>query len=650
MKKRFLALLLGASVLASLAGCSQSQPASAETTTAAQTVAAETENADGLFTPGTYQAEADGMNGPVKVAVTVDADNILSVEVLEHGETTGISDPAIERIPQAIVDGQSIAIDAVSGATMTSNAILNAAKAALLEAGATEEAISKAVVSQASAGEDVERTADVVIIGSGGAGMSAALEAIKAGGDVIVIDKMASAGGNTILAGSAMNAADPEMQRVQNMTSAQLDTIDGLLALPAKNEHMKAWQDAVRSDIDAYRAENASYLYDSPALHKLQTYTDGDYVADPELIEVFGDNALDSIHWLSGLGTEWADTITAAVGATWTRSHTPLQTFGSKGAGFVVPQLQEYEKLGGEVLLEHTAEELLVEDGRVVGVKGTAADGSTFTFMANKGVILATGGFSANVEMREKYNTHWATLDESIPTSNGPQATGDGIVMAEAIGANLVGMEWIQMLPTTIKSFTPAIDSTILVNKEGKRFVKEDGRRDEISKATLEQPETKYWRIVDAHVTEDMLNGTAYTGEVIDEMVDNEGVFKADSLAELAELIGVPADELQKTVDEFNGYAESNGEGDPTGRTLFDQKIDKAPFYALVGLTKVHHTMGGVEINTDTQVLDKDGNIIEGLFAAGEVTGGIHGSNRLGGNAITDAVTFGRIAGINVMK
>lgn len=647
MKKRFLSLLLGAAVLASLAGCTQNQPAAAPTTAPATT--AEPGQA-GLFKPGTYQAEADGMNGPVKVEVTVDAENILSVKILEHAETTGISDPAIERMPQAIVDGQSIAVDTVSGATVTSKTILAAVKTALLDAGASEEAISKAVEKKAQASGTIERTADVVVIGSGGAGMSAALEAIKAGGKVIVIEKMASAGGNTILAGSAMNAADPELQKKQEMTPAQLDTIDSLLELPAKNEHMKAWQDTIRGDIEKYRAENSTYLYDSPALHKLQTYVDGDYVANPELVEVFGDNALDSIHWLTELGTEWTDTITAAVGATWTRSHTPLQTFGSKGAGFVLPQLQEVEKLGGEILLEHTAQELLIEDGRVTGVKGVTADGSTFIFRAEKGVILATGGFSANVEMREKYNTHWATLDEAIPTSNGPQATGDGIIMAENAGANLVGMEWIQMLPTTVKSFTPAIDSTILVNKEGKRFVKEDGRRDEISKATLEQPETKYWRIVDAHVTEDMLNGVAYTGETISEMVDNEGVFKADSLAELADMIGVPADALQETVDEFNGYAENNGKGDPTGRTLFGQKIDKAPYYALVGLTKVHHTMGGVEINTETQVLDKNGAVIEGLYAAGEVTGGIHGSNRLGGNAISDAIIFGRIAGINVMK
>lgn len=651
MRKRFLALLLGASLMTSLAGCSQSQPAAAPTASEKEQTTAEAADAgDGLFKPGTYQAEADGMNGPVKVEVEVDAESILSVKILEHTETTGISDPAIERVPQAIVDGQSIAVDTVSGATVTSSAILAAVKTALLDAGASEEAISKAVEKKTQSSENIERTADVVVIGSGGAGMSAALEALRAGGEVIVIEKMASAGGNTILAGSAMNAADPELQKKQEMTPAQLGTIDGLLELPAKNDYMKAWQDTIRNDIEKYRAEKNTYLYDSPALHKLQTYVDGDYVANPELVEVFGDNALDSIHWLTGLGTQWSDTITAAVGATWTRSHTPLQTFGSKGAGFVLPQLQEFEKLGGEVLLEHTAQELLTDNGRVTGVKGTTADGSTFTFLAKKGVILATGGFSANIKMREEYNTHWATLDESIPTSNGPQATGDGIVMAESIGANLVGMEWIQMLPTTVKSFTPAIDSTILVNKEGKRFVKEDGRRDEISKATLEQPETKYWRIVDAHVTEDMLNGVAYTGEVIDEMVDNQGVYKADSLAELAEMIGIPAAELQKTVDEFNGYVESNGKGDPTGRTLFDQKIDKAPYYALVGLTKVHHTMGGVEINTETQVLDKDGNVIEGLFAAGEVTGGIHGSNRLGGNAISDAIIFGRLAGINVMK
>ena len=646
--KKVLAFALSAALMFSATACSQN---TAEPTTAAPAASSEESTAASLFQAGTYTAEAKGMNGTVKVEVTVDESAITDIKVVEHEETPGISDPAIERIPAAILENQSIAVDAVSGATVTSNAIIAAVKDALLQSGASEDAISQKKEAEAGASDElIEKSADVVVIGSGGAGMSAALEVVEAGGSVIIIDKMASVGGNTILAGSAMNAADPEMQSKQEMTSAQLDTIQELLDLPAKNDLMQKWQDEVRADIEEYKANNETYLYDSPSLHKLQTYVDGDYVGNPELIDVYGDHALESVQWLSSLGTEWSDTITAAVGATWTRSHTPLQTFGSKGAGFVVPQQKAVEEKGGEILLEHTAEHLIMEDGRVTGVEGTTADGTPFKFTAEKGVILATGGFSANVEMRQQYNKQWATLDETIPTSNGPMATGDGIIMAQEVGANLVGMEWIQMLPTTVKSFTPAIDSTILVNVNGERFVREDGRRDEISKATLEQPDSLYWRIVDAHVTEDMLNGIAYTGEVIDEMVDNEGVFKADTLAELAAQIGIPADALEKTVKEFNSYVESNGKGDPTGRTLFDQKIDKGPFYALVGKTKVHHTMGGVEINTDAQVLNTDGEVIPGFYAAGEVTGGIHGSNRLGGNAITDIITFGRIAGQNIMK
>ncbi|MEG1206667.1 MAG: flavocytochrome c [Angelakisella sp.] len=636
MFKKCTALFLSAFMVVSMAACGSSTKQPTETNT--------------MFKAGTYEAEADGMNGKVKVAVTVDDQKITKVEVVSHSETAGLSDPAIQQIPQKITEQQTVAIDAISGCTISSKAILEAVKTALLAAGATEADITKAPVVTDQPKEAVSKTADVVIVGAGGAGMSAAVEVIKAGGSVILIDKLSSAGGNTILAGSAMNAANPQEQKKQEMTSSQVKAIEELLALPAKHDLMAKWQADVKADLDKYKAEGATYLYDSASLHKLQTYADGDYVGNPELIDIYGDHALESVKWLQELGTQWKPTITAAVGATWNRSHTPEATFGSAGAAFVVPQQKFVEANGGEILTGYKAEELVMKDGRVVGVKGNTLDGAAFELTANKGVLLATGGFSANVEMRQKYNKQWATLDASIPTSNGPQATGDGIVMAEAVGANLVGMEWIQMLPTTVKSFSPAIDSTILVNKEGKRFIREDGRRDEISKATLEQPETKYWRILDTHLTQDLLKGISYTGEVIDETVDGKGIFKADTLEELATMLGIPGDALVQTVNEFNGYVENNGAGDPTGRTLFKEKLDKGPYYALVGLTKVHHTMGGIEINGEAQVLDTKGAVIPGLFAAGEVTGGIHGANRLGGNAITDVVTFGRIAGQSMMK
>lgn len=508
------------------------------------------------------------------------------------------------------------------------------------------------IISEADAEENVtdgklEETADVVIIGSGGAGMTAAYEILSAGGTAIVIEKNAFIGGNTLLAGSAMNAPFDEKQSEMTMGESERERIEEILALEPENDLMKKWQDNVTADMNAYDAEEATYLYDSPSWHKLQTYVGGDYVANPNLLEIFGDQATEAVEFLSELGSKWQDGLTSAVGSTWTRSHNPTQDLGPNGSSFVLPQAQAFEEMGGEVYIEHTAEELVKDGDRVVGVRGTTSDGQEFEFTAEKGVIVATGGFGANVEMRQEYNKHWSTLDENIPTSNGAWATGDGIVMGEDVGAALVGMEWIQLIPSRF-GFSASISNTIFVDGEGSRFINEDARRDELSTAAMNLPDQEFYGISDAHLVVDELKGVSSSGEVIDEIVDDEKVFKADTLEELAKKIGVEPEALIATVDKYNETVDSRV--DEFNRKVFDNKINKAPFYARRGIVVVHHTMGGLEINENTEVLDTDGNPIPGLFAAGEVTGGIHGANRLGGNAITDITIFGRIAGQNVMK
>jgi flavocytochrome c len=500
---------------------------------------------------------------------------------------------------------------------------------------------------RAASEEIIEETADVVIIGAGGAGMTAAYEVAKAGGTTIVIDKNGFIGGNTLLAGSAMNAPYEEKQDEMTMGESERERIDEALALEPENELMEQWQNDVATDMEAYDAEEATYLYDSPSWHKLQTYIGGDYVANPELIDVFGDEATASVNFLSELGAQWQDGLTSAVGSTWTRSHNPTQDLGPNGSSFVLPQTQAFEEMGGEVYLNHKAEELVTDGGRVVGVKGIANEDQEFEFTAEKGVIIATGGFGANVEMREKYNEHWPTLDASIPTSNGTWATGDGIVMAEEVNANLVGMEWIQLIPSGF-GFSASISNTIFVDGEGNRFINEDARRDELSTAAMNLPDQEFYGISDAHVVVDELDGVSSSGETIDEIVDDETVFKADSIEELAEKMGINPESLVATVDAYNESVETRQ--DEFNRQVFDNKIDKAPFYARRGRVVVHHTMGGLEINDKTEVIDSEGNPIPGLYAAGEVTGGIHGANRLGGNAITDVTTFGRIAGQTVME
>lgn len=632
--KKSLSILLSILMIVSLfTGCSTSTGAGA--------------NTEGtLFKPGKYMGEGQGYGGTINVEVEVNENEIISINVLEHKETAGISDPAFDKIPAQIVKNQSIAVDTVSGCTMASNGIIEAVKAALISAGATEQEISKAIEKETTSSEVIKKKADVVIIGSGGAGMSAAVEAIDTGASVIVIEKQSSVGGNTLLAGSALNASDPDRQKQQTMSEAELETIEKILEVEPKNDEMKEWHDTLKKEIDEYKASGANYLFDSPSLHKLQTYIDGDFVAESEKVDILGEKAPEAIKFLEGLGAKWIDQIQAAVGATWKRSHTPTTDMGTKGASFVLPQANYAEANGAEIMLDSKAEELIMSEGRCTGVKGTTTDGQPFEITANKGVIIATGGFGANVEMRQKYNKHWATLDESVATTNGPFATGDGIVMAEAVGANLVGMEWIQLIPTYGKGvFTPYIENQFYINKEGNRFVHEDGRRDELSKAVLEQTDAQLYIISDANTVKD---GMTTTGTNVDERVGNGYAWKADTLEELAEMINVPYENLQASVDQFNNSLR-NGD-DPFGRTVFDKEFGVGPFYAGLTGPMVHHTMGGIQVTTKCEVLDTEGKVIPGLFAAGEVTGGVHGSNRLGGNAIADIIVFGRIAGQNVVK
>ena len=412
----------------------------------------------------TFEGVGAGFGGEIKVAATVEDGKLTAVEVLSHGETTGISDPAFAKIPAAMIENQTVAVDTVAGCTFTSKGLIEAVTAAWVASGANLEDISKEAAAAEETAKELEtKTADVVIIGAGGAGMTAAVEVLRAGGSVLLVDKMASVGGNTIAAGSALNAAGSDIQKTGTMAASSIEALEEKLALEPKNDTMKRWQESVRKDLDAYIASGATHVFDTPDLHKLQTYVDGDYVGKPELIELLCDGAPQALKFLEELGMTWKPQITTAVGATWSRSHQPANVFGGAGSDFVLPQYEFVKANGGEVVFEHKADELIMENGRVVGVKGMANDGTPFEYRANKGVILATGGFGANVEMRQKYNTYWANLDETVPTTNQPCATGDGIAMAEAVGASLYGMEWIQMIPNGTASLNASIANEMFI-------------------------------------------------------------------------------------------------------------------------------------------------------------------------------------------
>lgn len=653
--KKVAAILLCLTLL--LSGCSGNGETTApETTTvpetettANETITAETTVAEtvgqGIYTPGTYTASAQGNNGPVALSVTFSEEAITEITIGEHAETAGISDGAFEKIPAAIVQYQSLGVDTISGATYTSQAILDAVADCVTQAGGDVEALRAVPVegdeeTKASVLEDAE--VDVLVIGGGGAGLSAALSASQNGASVILVEKLSALGGNTFRCGGAFNTYDPERQKDIPMTEALSSAVEKVLAHEDVSEEHAQLKAEVQKQWDEYKASGSTTLFDTPEWHALQSVDAGDYEGNVELVRTLTTNTLDTLDWLSDNGVEWTDQVSTVVGALWNRSH---QTPNNSGADIIAALEQNAVANGVTIYLDSKAEELVVEDGRVAGAVITNATGEKVTVKAAKGVIMATGGFSANVEMRVKYNKQWEDIGESLQTNNTPGATGDGIVMGEAVGANLVGMGWIQLMPLNSVSgggISGYVNSSLYCNKEGDRFVAEDQRRDVLAAAVLAQTDKLFYIVCDQKEAE--LRGM--TQETLDYMVQNGLVYSGETIAELAENMGVPADALEKTVNEFNEAVKA-GKPDEFGRTTWENTIETGPFYAPSFSPAVHHTMGGLEINGNAEVIDTNGQVIPGFYAAGEVTGGIHGTNRVGGNAVPDALCFGKIAGAN---
>lgn len=603
------------------------------------------------FQAGTYEGVAEGFHGNVTVEVTVTEDRIVSIEV-DEDETDGVGDVAIEQLIAQVIEQQSLNLDVVSGASFSSEGFLVALSLALEAAGAdveelkTREVDSSGVIDEAI----TSQTTDVIVVGGGGAGLAAAVSAHQNGANVILIEKMPRLGGNTIISGAAYNAADPERQALIEMTDNEKATVEAVLAEEQADDLVQSWQATLQEEWDAYLESGETYLFDSPSLHKLQTYNGGDKEGNPVLIDQLGEQAYDAIEWLEGMGMPYNDYMFTVLGGLWTRAHQPSEPLGT---GYVNTFSNYFEENADEmqIFLNTEVTHLIVdEDGRVIGVEAEY-NGETIEVMADSGVVLATGGFAANIEMRDEYNTVWSSLTE-LGTTNHTGATGDGIVLGKEVNASLIGMEYIQLLPmgdpetgSLFGNIEQGVQNRIFVNKEGNRFVDEGERRDVMTQALMEQTDSLMWTIVDSHSypSGDITNNF---NETIDQLVEEGRAFKADTLEELAELIEVDPANLVAAVAEFNQVVDGEFE-DPFGRTLFEYKLDSAPYYAAARMPTVHHTMGGLEINAAAQVLNTDGEVIPGLFAAGEITGGIHGTNRLGGNALADIIVYGRIAGAN---
>ena len=589
---------------------------------------------------GDFTGTAKGFGGDVSVTLTLTDGAITGCTAEGKDETQGVGSEAIAKMPGEIAESGSIAVDGVSGATVTSTAIKEAAAAALTAAGLNPDDYKTAVEKTGSA-EDSTVEADVVVVGAGGAGMTAAITAAGEGKSVVILESQSMVGGNSVRATGGMNAGKTVYQDENEFgESAGVEkTLKTAAEKYADNETITALAKTVSEQWAAYQANPTGY-FDSVELMELDTMIGGKGINDPELVETLCENSADAIDWLDEHGITLHN-VSSFGGASVKRIHRPVNAEGKTVSvgSYMIPLLQENcEKAGVKMMLDTTATEILTDaNGAAVGVKATGASGETVTVNA-KAVVLASGGFGANLDMVVKYKPEL----KGFMTTNAPGIQGQGIEMAQAIGAATVDMDQIQIHPT-VEANTAALiteglrgDGAVLINAEGKRFIDEVGTRDVVSAAEIAQTGSYSWLVVDQAMVD--------ASSVIQGYIKKGYTVTGATYEELGKAMGVDAAAFAETMEKWNGYVEAKNDPD-FGRTSFANPLNTAPYYAVKVTAGVHHTMGGLKINANTEVLNEKGEVIPGLFAAGEVTGGVHGANRLGGNAVADFTVFGRIAG-----
>lgn len=616
------------------------------------------EEEDFSFTPGEYEVNAIGHSGNLPMKVSFSEKRIESINIDTKGETEGIADVVFVRIPDKIIEGQTLNVDALSGASETSNAVIDGVAKAVKLAGVNPDILKRRPKPASSRNrQDEEYTCDVVVVGGGGAGLSAAATALQNGSSVIVLEKYPAVGGNTIRSGGPVNAADPEWQREFDENPGERHTIESLLATDESQIHPEYLDDfhALKEEFSKYQEKfgtGKGHLFDSPLLHRMQTYFGGKRTdlqgntiyGQYDLVKILTDRALESVKWLEEIGVEYDKSVVfAPVGALWRRGHKPVKSYGT---AFILALTKYVEEHSGKIITDSPVKEFILENGEITGVIATGVNGQKITVHA-KAVVLASGGFGANTKMLKEYNTYWSAIDDNIRTTNSFAMTGDGIQLGKSVGAALTGMGFTQMMPVAdpdtgelFSGIQVPPENFVIVNKNGRRFVNEFSGRDVLTKAAIDQGGL-FYLIADDEIKKTAANTSQ---EKLDRQVEAGTLFRADTIEELAVKVGMDPEVLKETIVKYNSYVDA-GFDPEFHKDTFSLKVEKAPFYATPRKPAVHHTMGGLRIDTNTHVLDENGQPIKHLYAAGEVAGGIHAGNRLGGNALTDIFTFGRIAG-----
>ncbi|MBO5597952.1 MAG: FAD-dependent oxidoreductase [Oribacterium sp.] len=703
------------------------------------------------FTAGTYTGKGTGYNGEVTVDVTFDDKSVTAIEVKDSKETDQVGTPAFDIVINDIIAANGTGVDSVSGATFSSRAIKEAVNDAADQAGVTNKDAFTNNAIEVKAQDTIEETYDVVVVGAGGAGISAAAQAAQDGNTVLVIEKNAQVGGNTLVSGGQYQSVMPylvwdeknpdattgkgfdgkeynkvksvkgcidELKVILNWSEDEFDADyyndheyvagdieelskhgvvkDYLPTLQALKKEIQAYLDWAQPKLDAGTPESDLTLFSTLNLHIFQTYYGGlrqsadksSWIyGDVDLVTQFITDGQDIKPWLESMGSTFVeDTQPTLIGALWYRENQFIganvdadgdgktEEYGGRWGTYFMAPMTAFKNANeaNKIMTRTNAEELIVEDGRVTGVKATMYDGTPVVAHATKGVILSTGGFAANIAKVVETNEYWSSeyLNDKLETTNRSSLQGDGIKMAEAAGAATTGEGFTQLMPISwVDDGDLAFgggDYAIYINPTtGNRFVDETSERDVLSlgefKNGIEWKGHKgvFIEIANAAVPipgpypykDEDVEGRQYVrtiGELADLFkeigfdTDADAVIETIKDYDQAIMSGTqPKDVTKKQFSALIGDAEKNDDGSYKADTY---NLDDAKLRVRLLAPSTHHTMGGIKVDVDRHVLDKDGKVIPGLYAAGEVTGGIHGGNRLGGNAITEIFVSGRTA------
>jgi len=694
------------------------------------------------FTPGEYEASADGYNGVVTGKVTFSETALTAIEITGGMETAHVGDVAYDIMIPEMIEANGSGVDTVSGASFTSRALRNIVNSAAEQAGCTDMDGFKAAKIEHLPGEPLDVEADVVVVGAGGAGIAAAAEATQKGLSVLVIEKNAEVGGNTLVSGGQFqsvmpylvwDANDPdaetgvygrdgqtynkvksvqgcinELKMILNWSEEPFDEeyyktnefvagdaaelskhgvhAEYLPVLQALKAEIQAYLDWAQPKLDAGVDESQLTLFSTINLHIFQTYYGGlrqsadksQWIyGDLDLVKNFVEGGQGLKEWLEDQGAHFIeDTQPTLIGALWYRENEYLPQDGNWGTYFVGP----VATIGAEnIMLRTTATDLIVEDGKVTGVKAVKYDGTEVTARAAKGVVLATGGYAANINMVLENNVYWDTayLTTSTKTTNRSSQVGDGITMASAAGAATTGLGFTQLMPISWVdngnlAFGGGNYACWINPTTGKRFVDEGSERDVLSLAEFRNGIVKNNTpgvFVEIYNAAQKVPGPP-TAQLLDTDYAGRYYHIKGTVEELAKLFadpefaGVTADPatVLETVKAYDQAVMGLGEYPDVGKGIASRTIgnvdktedgkyipetynlEETDLIVRLMAPSTHHTMGGIVVDTQRHVLDAEGNIIPGLYAAGEVTGGIHGGNRLGGNAIVEIFVSGRVA------